>query len=167
TVALSANPAFVTPRQGLAGGFERFDVLHGPVAETRTRGAVPANGDFSLWVREATAADLTNAALDWLRTRDAARPYFLYLHYFDPHAAYTPPDDFARRFGVDPDSALAGIAQWDPLLAPEAPSPDVLATLMALYDAEIAATDAAIGRLLDGMPDSYKTNTIVVVTADH
>jgi arylsulfatase A-like enzyme len=38
TVAFSANPAFVTPRQGLARGFERFDVLHGEETDKKPPG---------------------------------------------------------------------------------------------------------------------------------
>jgi arylsulfatase len=167
TVALSANPAFVTPRQGLARGFDRFDVLHGGAAAPKTMGAVPADASMSRWVFEASAAELTSAALAWLRSRDQARPFLLYLHYFDPHAAYSPPRDFARRFGVADDEPLAGPAQWPVLLAPSAPDAATLAVLQKLYDAEIAATDAAIGNLFDALPNATRDRTIVVVTADH
>ncbi|MFN2401818.1 MAG: sulfatase [Candidatus Binatia bacterium] len=168
TAAFSANPAFVTPRQGLAHGFERFDVLRGAEAEKGTPGAVPADASFRSWVLEANAETVTSAALDWLGARnEASRPFLLYLHYFDPHAAYTPPEEYARRFGVEPGERLAGEEQWRHLLADEAPDADVMKVLVSLYDAEIAATDAAVGRLLDGLPAPLRESTIVVVTSDH
>jgi len=167
TAAFSANPAFVTPRQGLAHGFDRFDVLHGAEVARQTPGAVPADSSLTKWVLEATAEEMTSAALEWLGQRKADNPFFLYLHYFDPHAAYTPPADYARRFGVNPEARLAGDAQWSFLLATKAPPPSILATLLSLYDAEIAATDAAVGRLFDSISPAMRSSTIIVVTADH
>jgi len=168
TAAFSANPAFVTPRQGLARGFDRFEVLHGAPAEKRARGAVPAHASLNTWVMEATAEDVGSAAIQWIGAgQDGAKPFFLYLHYFDPHAAYTPPAQFARRFQVSEDSLPAGIEQWSVLLAPQAPAPQVLQTLVRLYDAEIAAADAAIGHLLDEIPQALRESTITVVTSDH
>jgi arylsulfatase A-like enzyme len=166
TAAVSANPAFVTPTQGFARGFQRFDVLHGPPTERESPAAV-SDSSLESWFVGATAKDVTTAALGWLAARPPAQPFFLYLHYFDPHAAYSPPPEMARRFGVADGDPLAGPAQWPVLLARTPPAPDVLGTLVALYDAEVASTDAAIGRLLDGLPRGVTDSTIVVVTADH
>ncbi len=61
-------------------------------------------------------------------------PWLLMAHYFDPHETYL-----------------------------ERPKYPFGAREVDLYDAEVAATDAAIGRLLDGLP----TNTVVALVADH
>ncbi len=167
TAALSANPAFVTPVQGLARGFERFDVLRGPPTDKDSIVAVTGDASLQSWIVGATADEVTSAALAWLDSRPQDRPFFLYLHYFDPHAAYSPSAEMARRFGVADGEPLAGPAQWPVLRAPAAPTPGVLATLVSLYDAEVASTDAAIGRLLDRLPPEVVESTLVVVTADH
>ena len=94
---------------------------------------------------ERRADDTTARALAWLDRRArstpeprGARPWFLWVHYFDPHAAYEPPAEFADRFVDSP------------------------------YDGEIAFVDAQLGRLiqrLDRGDDSAQT--IVLMTADH
>ena len=62
----------------------------------------------------------TDAALRWLEAPAPpapARPFFLWVHYYDPHAPYEPPGDLAERFRASP------------------------------YDGEIAFVDAQIARL--------------------
>ncbi len=66
-------------------------------------------------------------------------PWFVMLHYFDPHATYKP----HKGFDFGPED-------------------------MDLYDGEIAFTDLSIGELLDRMAQRDQLrDTIVVITADH
>lgn len=73
----------------------------------------------------------------------ATAPFFLFVHYMDPHNPYLPPVEFAARFS-------AGVL-------------DERDNQRALYDAEIAYTDHEIGRLLAALPE----NTIVALVSDH
>ena len=93
----------------------------------------------------------TSHAIKWLREkRNPERPFFLFAHYFDPHAPYDPPESFAQAFGVQ-----------------EAP-PESTEAAIRRYDAEIAFTDSEIGRLLEEVKKSgLAENTIVVVASDH
>lgn len=84
---------------------------------------------------ERTAAEVTDAALALVGELPA--PRFLWVHYFDPHAPYTPPPAQAAAFPDDP------------------------------YLAEIAAADAELGRLLAGLPEAPDHGRMVVLTADH
>ena len=91
----------------------------------------------------------TDLALAQLRERDPTRPFFLFVHYFDPHLPYTPPPEFAARFRTDAE-------------------PGSLAEAVARYDAEIAFTDQQLGRLLDGLAAlGLADDTLVVVAGDH
>src|SRR6185295_2579823 len=45
------------------------------------------------------AASVTSRALAWLER--VGQPFFLFLNYFDPHAPYTPPAEFARMFSAN------------------------------------------------------------------
>ena len=94
--------ADVLDRQyGLDRGFRVYD------------DAVGARG---LSIAERPAAAVTDAAL---RVASTLRgPFFLFVHYYDPHAAYRPPAPWAERFRDRP------------------------------YDGEIAFVDAELGRLL-------------------
>jgi len=91
----------------------------------------------------------TRRALHWLRERRSpGSPFFLFVHYFDPHSPYEPPASHAGRF--------------------TAPDARGLEAEVAAYDEEIAFTDAAIGELLDGLDElGLSESTIVLVTADH
>lgn len=85
-------------------------------------------------------SDVVDHALAWLAD-DRDRPFLAWVHLYDPHSPYTPPEPYGSRFP---------------------------ATMQGAYDGEIASTDAQIGRLLDQLRTSGRLeNTIVVVVADH
>ncbi|MHC4746895.1 MAG: sulfatase family protein [Planctomycetota bacterium] len=87
----------------------------------------------------------------WLRTRrNPNKSFFLFVHYFDPHSPYHPPEPFYSRF------------------APKKKSANFIEKSIARYDAEIAFTDYEIGRILQTLKAiGVEQNTIVVITSDH
>ncbi|HNT33751.1 MAG TPA: sulfatase-like hydrolase/transferase [bacterium] len=68
-------------------------------------------------IEERTADQTTDQVLRWLG-QQRSRPFFLWVHLFDPHQAYMPPAQWANRFPNDP------------------------------YSGEIAFADEQLGRLL-------------------
>ena len=96
------------------------------------------------------------------------RPFFLFLHYFDVHYDYTPPESLWRKFDPDYEGDLSGENfRKNPALHPEMDRRD-LEHLIALYGAEILFTDQHIGYLLDGLERNGLTErTLLVVTSDH
>jgi arylsulfatase A-like enzyme len=124
----------------------------------------------------ATAEEITDSGIDWLEANGYA-PFFLYLHYFDPHFPYYPPPPYLLRF-VDaattaryPDRGWSGATLWNVLhdfRDGRRSDADVLALARATYDGEIAYTDAQIARLLARVKSlGLAENTIIVVTSDH
>ena len=96
------------------------------------------------------ADQITPTALRWIERGDRARPFFLFLNYFDPHAPYRAPDPVTTRFIT-------------PGRTPSEPE-----EIRALYDAEIYFMDYHIGRLLDGLRKlGVYDGTLMVVTSDH
>jgi arylsulfatase A-like enzyme/Flp pilus assembly protein TadD len=80
--------AFVLDSQfGLSQGFDTYD------DSFRERGK--SASDYFGHV-EKPAGDLTQDALGWLAT--AGEPFFLWLHYYDPHYPYLPPAPFDTLF---------------------------------------------------------------------
>src|SRR5205807_2352194 len=67
---------------------------------------------------ERRAAVVTDRALEWLKQNGQKR-FFLWVHYYDPHAPYDPPEPYKRLYSKD------------------------------LYSGEIAYVDEQAGRLLD------------------
>lgn len=172
TAAISANPAFVTPLQGFAQGFDEFTVKRGRASEyprPQLGTATPSDPRLQSMVEVATGEEITASALAWVAGHDhAPAPYFLYVHYVDPHAGYFPPPEYATRFGVAEDDPIRGDAQWPLLLSFKAPAdPRDTAKLVQLYDAEIAYTDAQVGGLIDGIRARTKRPLYFIVLSDH
>lgn len=135
-------------RFGYAQGFEVWDDDFEPATAT-VRNEQWEGAPVEVFDRRADAT--TARAVAWLDgPRDAQRPFFLFVHYFDPHAPWVPPGEIARSF-------------------PPADGPGGgLPALRARYDAEIAFTDQQLGVLLDALDErGLAGNTIVSVTADH
>jgi len=89
----------------------------------------------------------TDLAIGLLEGFDSERPFFLFLHYFDPHSPYQPPGRFGFLYT---DATTKEHEQIN------------------LYDGEIAFTDYEIGRFLAALHKAgLDRNTIVAITADH
>jgi arylsulfatase A-like enzyme/thioredoxin-like negative regulator of GroEL len=114
-------------RFGLDAGFEAYE---DSFADGRT--AV----DFRL--PERRGDETARLAARWIAETPAGRPWFAWVHLYDPHTPYLPPPELARRF-------------------PDAP-----------YLGEVAAADAALSRLLGPLFEAGRdADTLVVLTADH
>jgi arylsulfatase A-like enzyme/tetratricopeptide (TPR) repeat protein len=113
-------------RFGFDRGFETYD-------DHLPRGHDPRRTPYVERLAEAT----TDVALRWLGAAKDARPFFLWVHYYDPHAPYEPPGTLAERFRASP------------------------------YDGEIASVDAQLARLLHGVGEETLGRTLVLATADH
>ncbi|MBI3449464.1 MAG: sulfatase [Acidobacteria bacterium] len=172
TEGLVAN-LVVSTRFGFDRGFDRWDQEPDLTPLARHAHLLPARlvraAGRDPGVRTAPAADMVSRALDAL-SRPSDRPRFLYLHLMDPHDPYTPPPDLARA--ADPD--YAGSLRFEmgtlyAILRGEIAVDDAdLRHAHALYDAEIAAMDRELGRLLDRLrPGVDAGNTVVVFTSDH
>ena len=91
-------------RYGLARGFDVYDELYRHLDEPL---------DFD--IQQARAEDVVAAAVAWFRTQQGKRR-FLWVHVYDPHAPYEPPDAYKSRF---PDDFYLGeVAYTDASLAP-------------------------------------------------
>jgi len=116
----------LAPEFGLAQGFERYDAP-----------ATPADVEEHL-AASRPADEVAERALSWLRARERGRPFFLWLHFYDPHFPYAPPEAARARAGGD------------------------------AYLGEVAAMDAAIGRVLGELErEGVLDDTLVAALADH
>jgi arylsulfatase A-like enzyme len=112
-------------------------------------------------------------AVEWIDAPDGeGRPFFLWLHLFDPHMPYAPPPPF-RPPADGPIAEELPIVSWEALrtVAREqggALSRAVLDRALALYAGEIAYTDRWIGELLSALDERGLTDrTAIAFTADH
>jgi arylsulfatase A-like enzyme/tetratricopeptide (TPR) repeat protein len=105
-------------RFGLARGFEVYDDV------------------FPAGAPERSARETTDAATAYLQ-QGAAGPRFVWVHYFDPHAPYTPPEPFRSRYATAP------------------------------YLGEVAAMDEQLGRLIQVFEAVGSGPKAIIVAADH
>lgn len=125
-----------------------------------------------------SAERTTDAALEWIdghrASDDGDAPFFLFLHYFDPHAVYAPPQPFRRKFAGprDRDDETWVFGTRMQMMALRAGAlkfePPVIRRAEKLYDGEVAYLDSQVGRFVDGLrARALLEDTVLVVTADH
>jgi arylsulfatase A-like enzyme len=159
TVAVSASPIVrrsptrFNPKGGFDRGFETFS-------------------EDCLW----KPAECVNRVAFEQLGKDDGRPFFLYLHYMDPHGPYAPPAGHVRKFATgSPDKAFIREGNPNPIgdmLYKGAPDPGVtpadLQHLVDLYDDEIAYFDSQLALLLQRLRETGRMeDTLVVLTSDH
>ena len=111
-------------RFGLTPGFDVYDDNYG------------SQGPNDMMFVERKADAVIDLARRWLSAQKG--PWFLWVHCFDPHQPYDPPEPYRTRFRDTP------------------------------YDGEVAYVDAALGKLFAFLKErKLEENTVTVLTADH
>jgi len=115
---------------------------------------------------ELTAGERNEQFLSRLRFM-AGKPFFAWVHFYDPHWTYIPPPPFDTLHPVLDDHALLHARHaHQPKAPPEKMfDPD---SLIALYKGEISYLDHQIGRVLSTLDElGIREKTIVALIADH
>jgi arylsulfatase A-like enzyme len=115
------------------------------------------------------AAEIYTAARNWIAEHRDER-FFCFVHHYDPHAGYDPPEPHLSRFGVGEHERNKnppwGVMNF--MREPELLTDEVIDQASRAYDAEIAYTDAQIGLLIEDLRlAGLLDETLVVVVADH
>lgn len=125
----------LTREFGTAQGFDHYDDdLKANKLDHRGR---PARPQFATWYDERPAGHVNDAILPWLR-QDRHEPFFVWMHYWDPHHPHIAPAPYGQLFANAP------------------------------YDGEIAYADASFGMVLEELKRTGEFDrTLIVVTSDH
>ncbi len=112
----------------------------------------------------------SDQALEWLDTRSDDRPFFLFLHYMDPHTEYSSTGPWSSMFTEGIDSDVAGteeqITAWSN--GTEQPSDADIERVIGLYDGEIVSFDTKFSFLWTGLTErNLSAETVVVLLSDH
>jgi len=120
--------SFVLDRRfGLSQGFDLYD---DQVAE--------APEMLESLEAERNAEVVFTAFESWFSSRETDNPFFAWLHFYDPHAPYTPPEPYATRYKSDP------------------------------YAGEVAYVDEIVGRVVTHLEESdLLERTAIAVVGDH
>jgi arylsulfatase A-like enzyme/Flp pilus assembly protein TadD len=119
------------PLDGTAPGFDRGFDIYDAAFHLRRHGA------DRYQTIERRAGDVVQHALAWLSQLQNG-PFFLWIHLYDAHDPYDPPEPYKSRYASQP------------------------------YDGEIAYADSAIGKLLDALrKHGLYDETMIAIMADH
>lgn len=111
-------------RFGLNQGFDIYDESY------------PTKAKKEYLFPERRAEKVISSAINWIGKEK--EPWFVWVHLFDPHQPYIPPEPYLTHFKEDP------------------------------YSGEVAYVDNEIGKLLEFLKKSKKLeNTFIVLTGDH
>ena len=125
----------LTREFGTHQGFDLYD--DDLTARRRDHRGRPAPWKSNTYYEERPAADVNDAILPFLREK-TDRPFFAWLHYWDPHEPLIAPPPFGQLFAHSP------------------------------YDGEIAYADANFGKILAELDHlGVAERTIVIMTSDH
>jgi choline-sulfatase len=112
---------------------------------------------------------VTERASEWLRL-NRRQPFFLWMHYFDPHVPYDSPDtppEFRARY---PRSWIAHRRTWLQAMryADEATRSQYMQFYRGMYEEEVRYVDHWVGELLRRIKEAglYR-RALIVITADH
>ncbi len=112
---------------GLARGFDFYDDAFSQESYRQRE----------LGLVERKAEESVTHALHWLQTT-SRRPFFLWLHLYDPHSPYTPPEPFRTKFAERP------------------------------YDGEVAYADQQLKRVFDWLKQTHQyQQALIIVASDH
>jgi arylsulfatase A-like enzyme len=155
------NPAF---------GFDRgFDLYHNIDTEKEdfVDTVLPSETERDRVHRETTSPRITELAENWLE-ENASEPFFLFLHFWDPHYDYDPPPPYDRIFNPGYTGDIDGRNYIHNDRVHPGMDPEDLEQIIALYDGEIAFTDRHLGMVLDKLKElDLYDRTLIIVTGDH
>jgi arylsulfatase A-like enzyme len=118
------------------------------------------------------AQAISEDGVRFLSTTDPGKPFFLWLHYVNPHAPYAPPPPFDAAFtaGTETGPRLKLVESFHGGIPKQwaVPGRDRQAWYVAQYDGEIASVDAEVGKVLEALAASpAREHTLVILTSDH
>lgn len=111
---------------------------------------------------ERTAAETTREVLAWLAS-SPRRPFFLWIHYFDPHDAYAPPAPYDTLFA--PDQRQLDHLRERRFVFYEHPQ---IRKINNLYDGEVRYVDDQLGLVFARLRElGIHDEAAIVVAGDH
>ncbi len=142
-------------------GYHTYAVNGNPVIKTKFN----YDQGFSTWKDNLRRISIRNRnILDSVDSYE--QPFFLYLHYMDPHSPYTAPGSYSRFFNEDYDGIVTGAG------GPEEGyfenRPDELEQFKAFYDNEIRFVDHRIAELIERLRETgLYEDSVIILLSDH
>ena len=158
TTAGFVSNLYVNSIFGFAQGFDHFDDDY-------------ADYNFEQGDVKRRAETTNERVFEWLR-KGPEEPFFLVVHYNDPHWPYDPPPPYGRNFIDSYGGSLTPAKTREIVVTHRKVPPPIsdqdLAYIVGLYDGEIQYVDAHLGRLLEAVRElPTRRDLVTALTADH
>ncbi len=177
TAGIISNP-FVSRSFGMDQGFEFYDDQVDLFEDVRYLSLKDEAMLFKLFEilkiidtndydGERRVVEVNEKAFRWLKdNKDRKEPFFLFLHYNEPHYKYEPPSPYNKN------SSGRELPYFDDIVRLNKGeftlTSSSLKDLLDLYDGEISYLDHYLGLLFDKLEDWHLLdNTILIITSDH
>jgi arylsulfatase A-like enzyme len=166
TAGLGFNP-FLTREYNMSQGFSEY---YFPIKSGRSN-------SLGGWILQRLLPDLlpstenpqrlTDMATAWLGKSGGA-PFFLWLHYFDPHEPYSPPDAYLPSSEPPPRIGTTFGRVQDVRGGYFVPSLTERDWIRRLYYGEVRYVDNCLGQLMKSLRDlGIYDDALIVLTSDH
>ncbi len=161
---------YLHPTFGLSQGFDHYQSCMTALPDSATDQAIRglSQSDVDPSHADITGPRTVEEFVRWLDMPKDERPRFAFVHLWDVHYDYIPPEKYAKIFDPDYTGKLdVRNFSTNPSIHPSMDARD-FQHLVAMYDGEIRFTDDIVGQLLDALRARGRLeNTLVVITADH
>ena len=193
TGGFNAANGFLTSHWGYDDGFDAFEPFVASVGSSIYSRYLATHPTLEAWVQLATSPirrvkswlsgdaddrpfldtsrmfDIEQGATDFIEAReDDDQPFFLWIHYMDPHTPYVPAPRYIRVVSDDTVGTHRMLRAHARTAFGLEVGPQTLADLRMLYQAAVTQVDASIGRLLETLSATgHDDDTAVIVAGDH
>ncbi|NUM52193.1 MAG: sulfatase-like hydrolase/transferase [Candidatus Hydrogenedentes bacterium] len=135
--------------------------------------------EFDTSVDPGHSEGVANAVIDFIRTRPADKPMFIYMAGPEPHDPQFAPEEFYAQYKPEDIPLPAAFAPYHPfdngwmtgrdeMTLPFPRTPENIRGKLARYYASIAYLDAQFGRVVQALKDAGEyDNTLFVIAADN
>ena len=193
TGGFNAANGFLTSHWGYDEGFDSFEPFVASVGSSIYSRYLASHPTLEAWVQLATSPlrrarswlsgdgddrpfldtsrmfDIEQGATEFIEARQQDdRPFFLWIHYMDPHTPYVPAPRYIREVSENTVGTHRMLRAHARTAFGREVGPQTLADLRMLYQAAVTQVDASIGRLLETLSATgHDDDTAVIVAGDH
>lgn len=156
------------PRYSSDNGFGQGFVFYDDYSVTVLLESLAFDRESQVDINSSRTNSLINdTAISWLNS-NPHQPFFMFVHYYDNHWDYLPPDPYDKMYDPNYRGSITGRRIARESLFSNPPSDADIDHIVALYDGQVRQTDEDLGELLAYLQESsLMDDTLIIIAGDH